>query len=62
MCKTNQLNNKIPVPWWDAECKKIKRLRRACYKKWKFSNNINDLVNYKKYASLARKTFKIKKK
>ena len=62
MCKTNQLNNKNPIPWWDAECEKIKRLRRACYKKWKFSNNINDLVNYKNYASLARKTFKTKKK
>ena len=51
-----------PVPWWDAECDKLKRLRRAAWKKWRYGNHLEDLIMYKKYAALAKRTFKTKKK
>ena len=51
-----------PVPWWDHECEKLKRLRRASYKKWQFSNNTDDLLEHKKAVTLFRKTIKEKKK
>lgn len=50
-----------PVPWWDPECNKIKRLRRESYKKWEFSNNLEDLIDYNKNCALAKLTFKKKK-
>ena len=56
------LKPKNPVPWWDAECEMVKRLRRAKLKKWKFSKKCEDKVEYKKYNALAKKTFKRKKK
>lgn len=43
-----------PVPWWDADCNKIKRLRRASFKKWEFSNNLEDLIDYNKNCALAK--------
>jgi hypothetical protein len=51
-----------PVPWWDADCDKAKRLRRAAFKKWQHTNELADLINYKKQTSAARKLFKAKKK
>lgn len=51
-----------PAPWWNAECDKIKRLRSAAYKKWNFSNNLEDLIAYKKMVALAIKTFNKEKK
>ena len=51
-----------PVPWWDEECDKVKRLRRAAYKKWEFSKELEDLISYNKYCAILKKTFKIKKK
>ena len=55
-------HNNNPVPWWDSECERAKRLCRASFKKWQFSNELNDLINYKMYAAIARKTFKNKKR
>lgn len=59
---SNPGKHKNPVPWWDIECDKIKRLRRAAFKKWQYSKNLCDLITYKKYAASARKIFKSKKK
>ena len=53
--------NSNPVPWWDEECCKIKRLRRAAFKKWQYTNKFEDLIAYNKYCALAKRTFKIKK-
>ena len=63
--KRKDVNNKIhrnPVPWWDSECDKIRRLRSAAFQKYQFSNNINDFINFKKLRAQAKKTFKKKKK
>ena len=38
---------KNPVPWWNAVCEKIKRLRRATYKKWDYSKALEDLISNK---------------
>ncbi|XP_076644973.1 uncharacterized protein LOC143354605 [Halictus rubicundus] len=32
-----------PVPWWDKECERVKRLRRAAYKKWQHTYEMSDL-------------------
>ena len=58
----NKKFHRNPVPWWDSECDKMKRLRRAAFKKWRFSNKIEDYITYKKNAAQARRMFKIKKR
>ncbi|XP_076658781.1 uncharacterized protein LOC143362464 [Halictus rubicundus] len=62
--KTNcgQTRYSNPVFSWDSECDKIKRLRRGSFKKWEHTGNLEYLINYKKYAALAKKTFKNKKR
>lgn len=59
--KKNKSKIKNPVSWWDDECNKIKRLRQASYKKWEFSQNMSDLIEFKRLSALAKKTFKKKK-
>ena len=49
------------APWWDAECNKIKRMRRASYKMWNFSKELEDLIEYKKKVALAKKLKKKRK-
>ena len=51
-----------PVPWWDSDCERIKRQRKAAFKKWRFSNDLPDYITYKKLNAEAIKTFKLKKK
>lgn len=43
-----------PVPWWDNSCNKIKRLRKATFKKWEFTGDFNDLIKYKKTCKEAK--------
>ena len=50
-----------PVPWWDAECDKIKRLRKAAFKKWDFTGELIDLIAYNKRCAEAKRIFKNKK-
>lgn len=59
---TNRSKDRNPVPWWDSECDKIKRLRRASFKKWEYTKSLENLITYKKMCALAIKTFKTKKK
>ena len=40
----------------------VKRLRQAAYKKWEYTHNPSDLIEYKKRRAIAKKTFKDKKK
>ena len=51
-----------PVSWWDEDCDRVKRLRRAAFRKWEFTNDSKDLIAYNKSCATAKKTFKIKKK
>ena len=51
-----------PVPWWDEECARIKRLRRASFKKWEYTQRLIDLIQYKKNCAIAKRTFKQKEK
>ena len=51
-----------PVEWWDSECDKIKRLRKASLLKWEYSLKLEDLILYKKNVALAKKIFKNKKR
>ena len=50
------------TPWWDEECNKSKLLRKAALKKWNFTQNMVDLINYNKQCAITTRTFKIKKK
>lgn len=62
--KTNRIKFKNPVYWWDEECNKAKRLRRAMYKKWEHTKylDLEDLIKFKKAVAESRKTFRLKKK
>lgn len=51
-----------PVIWWDAECDKVLRLRKSAFKKWDFSKKLDDYIEYKRQAAIAKRTFKTKKK
>ena len=48
---------KNPVPWWDSECNKIKRLRPASLKKWEYIKNLADLIEFKKTLCLSHENF-----
>ena len=57
--KKNNKNCKFnPVPWWNTDCERIKRLRKAAFKKFEYTKNLIDLLEYKKNAAIAIKTFK----
>lgn len=50
------------VPWWDEECNKIIRLRKAAYKKWNFRKTLTERINYNKLNCITAKILKKKKK
>lgn len=58
----NSHTHRNPVCWWDSDCDKVKRLRRAAYKKWEYTGSLNDLIAYKKLSAEAIQTFKRKKR
>ena len=63
--KKKIVNSKIhrnPVPWWDEEYDKAKRLRKASFLKWKFSKKLQDYTDYKKQCAIANKLFKSKRR
>ena len=39
-----------PVAWWDSDCEKAIRLRKASLKKWKFTKSREDYIELKKNA------------
>lgn len=51
-----------PCIWWDAECDRLVRLRKAVLSKFRFSNLRSDFIEYKKASAKARITFKKKKR
>lgn len=51
-----------PVPWWDEDCYRAKRLRQAAFKKWEFSRREEDRIFYNKMRSEARRLFRRKKR
>lgn len=59
------VNNKKhinPVPWWDNDCDKARRLKKAAYRKWCFTKSVDDRTKYNKLNYAANKLFKLKKK
>lgn len=58
----NDKKHRNPVAWWDVECDRIKRIRKAAFLKCQDTNKNDDLIDYKKYCALARKIFKEKKR
>ena len=48
-----------PVPWWDEDCDRLKRLRRAAFKKWEYSGRQED---YDKYTAACKKLIREFKK
>lgn len=55
------IHHRNPVSWWDSECARLIRLRKAAFKKWRFSHNPTDLLEYKKRKAAARKYIKKRK-
>lgn len=41
-------NHKNPVRWWDSECDKGIRLRKATFEEWQHIPSTENLINYKK--------------
>lgn len=59
MSKRKHVN---PVPWWDGECDRAKRLRRAAYKKYRFTLALEDLIVFKKRRAEMKRLIKAKKR
>ncbi|KAL7299831.1 hypothetical protein TKK_0007571 [Trichogramma kaykai] len=51
-----------PVPWWDLECDRAKRLRTAALKKYQHSLELTDLIDYNRRRATMRSLLKHKKK
>lgn len=51
-----------PVAWWDEECTRQVRIRKAALKKWRYTHQITDYISYKKQNALTRKILKKKKR
>lgn len=51
-----------PVAWWDNECARVIRVRKAALKKWLFTKDIIDHIEYKKKTAVARKILNSKKR
>lgn len=52
-----------PVEWWDAECSRMKRRRRAAYLKWEEPSGVlTDLLNFEKIDLEAQCLYKRKKR
>ena len=47
-----------PVSWWNDECTKLIRLRKAALKMWRYSRNIVDYIEYKKRVIPVKKYIK----
>lgn len=63
--KRREVSNKIhrnPVEWWDEDCARLKRLRRAAFKKWRWTKTLADRIQYKKSCAVFRRAIKNKKK
>ncbi|XP_076387356.1 uncharacterized protein LOC143264373 [Megachile rotundata] len=48
----------VPAPWWDKECDKMLRLRKASLKKWKHTLRLEDWFAYKKQAACTKRTLR----
>ena len=63
--KRKLYNDKIhrnPVQWWDPECDRAKRLRKANLKRYQYTSDPSDQIKYKKSVAEAKKMFKSKKR
>lgn len=58
---TRRNPHRNPVAWWDEECSKQLRLRKAIFKKWRFTLLDEDRIKYNKAVAVSRKLFKKKK-
>ena len=54
----NVRQHRNPVPWWNDECTKLIRLRKATLEKWRYSRNIAHCIEYKKCVASAKKYIK----
>lgn len=60
--KVNDFVHRNPVEWWDNECEKFKRLRRAAFKKWRYSSEPSDGIAYKRSCAIFKRATKKKKR
>lgn len=51
-----------PCPWWNANCDKLLRLRKAALYKFQFNRSWNNFIEYKKKVAQARVGFKAARK
>lgn len=59
--RTRGSTNKRQVPWWDAECRKALQASKQAFNKYKRHATYDNIIEYKKCRSHARRTFKYKK-
>ncbi|XP_026831112.1 uncharacterized protein LOC113563584 [Ooceraea biroi] len=48
--------------WWDDECEKLLRLRRAAFLKYKQCSSFDNFISYKRANEIAKGTFRRKKR
>lgn len=59
---SRQPSRSPPCEWWDAECDRWARLRKAMWLKYRHSNLACDFIEYKKASAKARILFRNKKR
>ena len=56
--ETGGLPGKIPVPWFDDECRRVHKLRKRAARKLRRRQTLENVVAYKRAKALCRWTFK----
>ncbi|XP_076645569.1 uncharacterized protein LOC143355016 [Halictus rubicundus] len=58
----NSYRQRNPVPWWDPDCDREVRLRKALFKKWKHQSSSVNWQNYKRQVAATKKLLQKKKR
>ena len=56
--ETGGLPGKVPVPWFDDECRRVHKLRKRAARKLRRRQTLENVVAYKRAKALCRWTFK----
>lgn len=63
--KRGEMNVKFrtkSTPWWNEECERLARLRKAAFLKFKFLSSFDNFVKYKQSDAVAKRYFRARKR
>ena len=50
--------NRPPVPWWNNDCYKEKKITRSAFRKMKNNPTVSNIITYKRRSAIKRKVYK----